>query len=80
MATVTGGTAVVDDGAARRAAEDYGVSFRPTLALLCQAVREELLTVRLVAALADDLLASQYRLPFGPGGFEKWAADSGNLP
>lgn len=76
LAAVTGGIAVIDDGAARKAAEDYGVRFRPTLALLCEAIRAERLTVSLVAALADDLLASQYRLPFGPGGFEKWARDN----
>lgn len=79
LATTTGGTAVVDDGAARRAASDCGVRLQPTLTLLCEAVRKELLTIPLVAALADDLLASQYRLPFGPGGFEKWARDKGAL-
>jgi predicted nucleic acid-binding protein len=76
LASVAGGTAVIDDGAGRKAAERYGVPLRPTLALLCEAVRGGLLTVRLVAALADDLLASQYRLPFGPGGFEAWAKES----
>lgn len=80
LATTTGGTAVVDDGAARRAAGACGVRLQPTLALLCEAVRMGLLTTPLVAALADDLLASQYRLPFGPGGFEKWARSSGALP
>lgn len=80
LAATTGGKAVVDDGAARRAAADCGVRFQPTLALLCEAIRMELLTVPLVAALADDLLTSQYRLPFGPGGFEKWARDNGIVP
>ena len=67
--------AVVDDRAARKAAQDSGVQLRPTLALLCEAVRLELLTVKLVSALADDLLATEYRLPFSPGGFETWATE-----
>lgn len=66
-----------DDGPARRAAEDHGIALRPALALLCEAIRDGLLTVALVSALADDLLISAYRLPFGPGGFEEWAADNG---
>lgn len=79
LASISGGVAVVDDGAARRAARGQKVPYKPTLALLCEAVRQELLTVRLVSALADDLLAGVYRLPFGPGGFEKWAAEHGQL-
>lgn len=77
LASVTGGVAIIDDGADRRAAHCHGISLRPTLALLCDAIRSQLLTVKLVAALADDLLMSQYRLPFGPGGFEAWAAENG---
>lgn len=61
LALTTGGCAVVDDGAARRAAETAGIQLRPTLALLCEAIRMGLLTTPLVAALADDLLSSQYR-------------------
>jgi predicted nucleic acid-binding protein len=80
LAFTTGGVAVVDDGAARRAATTHGVGLRPTLSLLCEAIRLELLTVKLVSALADDLLASEYRLPFGPGGFETWASENGVLP
>ncbi|SQD98398.1 conserved hypothetical protein [Parafrankia sp. Ea1.12] len=79
LAVTLGGVAVVDDGAARRAAENSGIRLRPTLALLCEAIRIGLLTVPLVAALADDLLASNYRLPFGPGDFEKWAVGVGEL-
>lgn len=79
LAATAGGVAVVDDGAARRAARVRGVRYKPTLSLLCDAIRQDLLTVRLVSALADDLLAGVYRLPFGPGGFEKWAGDNGLL-
>lgn len=69
--------AVIDDGAGRRAAHDHGVQLLPTLALLCEAIRDGLLTVALVSALADDLLASEYRLPFRPGGFKRWADENG---
>jgi predicted nucleic acid-binding protein len=76
LAATSGGVAVLDDGAARQAAKSHGIALRPTLALVCEAIRSELLTVRVASALADDLLASSYRLPMGPGGFEKWATDN----
>lgn len=79
LAVCEGGTIVIDDGAARKAAEDHGVPLKPTLALLCEAIRGGLLTVKLVSALADDLLADSYRLPFGPGDFARWARDQGQL-
>jgi len=79
LAATTGGTAIIDDGAARHAAQAHGVSHRGTLALLCEAVRLGLLTVPLVSALADDLISGEYRLPFKPGGFAKWAAEAGLL-
>lgn len=77
LASTTGGVAVIDDGAGRRAAKDYGISLRPTLALCCDAIHAGLLTVPLVSALADDLLANEYRLPFGPGGFAAWVNECG---
>lgn len=76
LAKTLSATAVVDDRAARKAAQDHSVALRPTLALLCEAIRLELLTVKLVSALADDLLATEYRLPFTAGGFERWANDN----
>lgn len=76
-AMVHGAIAVVDDGAARKAARDFAVALRPTLALLCDAIRDGLLTVRMVSDLADHLLETEYRLPFGPGGFENWADEQG---
>ncbi|MGH4019553.1 MAG: hypothetical protein ACRDT0_10025 [Pseudonocardiaceae bacterium] len=79
LASTTGGLAVVDDGAARKAAETAGIQLRPTLTLLCDAINM-LLTIPLVAVLADDLLSGQYHLPFGPGGFEKWARDNDLFP
>jgi predicted nucleic acid-binding protein len=71
--------AVVDDGAARRAARDANVSQQGTLGLLCEAIRNELLTVAVVADVADHLLETEYRLPFAAGGFERWAKDNGLL-
>ena len=79
-AQVHGAIAVIDDGAGRKAARDAGVELRPTLALLCQAIREGLLTVRLVSDLADHLLETKYRLPFKHGGFEDWANENGLVP
>jgi len=79
LASTLPGVAVVDDRAGRRAAECHGVALQPTLSLLCEAVRGELLTVKLVSALADDLLAGEYHLPFTTGGFEKWAGENGLL-
>lgn len=79
LAATIGGVAVIDDGAGRRAAAAHHIALRPTLSLLCEAIRENLLTVPLVSALADDLMTNYYRLPFGVGGFEKWASDQGLL-
>lgn len=76
LAATCGGVAVLDDGPARQAARTHGVAVRGTLGLICEAIRSGLLTVRMASALADDLLASSYRLPLGPGGFEKWATDN----
>jgi len=79
LACTVGGIAIVDDNVARRVAREHGIPVRGTLGLLVDAIRDELLTVALVSVLADDLLASQYRLPFGRGGFAGWAGDNGLL-
>ena len=76
LAATSGGVAVVDDGAPRKAAQRHRVTVKPTLALLCEAIRSGLLTVDLASAVADDLVIGQYRLPFGPGEFEKWAREN----
>ncbi|MEU8038867.1 hypothetical protein [Streptosporangium sp. NPDC049078] len=70
-----GATAIIDDGPARRAAKTHNVHHQGTLALLCESIRSELLTVDLVSAVADHLIEGEYRLPFGPGGFKQWAAN-----
>lgn len=79
LAQAVDAVAVVDDGAARKAAEDHNVQKKPTLALLCEAIRTGLLTVDLVSALADDLLSTSYRLPFKPGHFQQWAREEGMI-
>ncbi|SFK50998.1 Predicted nucleic acid-binding protein, contains PIN domain [Streptosporangium canum] len=72
-------TAVLDDSAARKAAASFNVDYCPTLRLLCWSIRDGLLTVPLVAELADDLLSSKYHLPFRRGGFKLWAEENGLL-
>jgi predicted nucleic acid-binding protein len=79
-AKANGATAVVDDGPARKIARADNVAHIGTLGLLCEALRENLLTVDLISAVADHLLEGEYRLPFGTGGFAKWAHDQGLVP
>lgn len=68
--------AVIDDGAARKAAQVHKVSYTGTLGLLCDSVRDGLLTLDLVSALADHLMEGDYRLPFGAGEFKGWAREN----
>jgi predicted nucleic acid-binding protein len=77
LASINGGVAVVDDSAARKVADCHGVEHIGTLGLLCESIRSGLLTVPLVAQLADHLLEGEYRPPFLSGGFETWASDNG---
>lgn len=72
-------TAVLDDSAARKAADNNHVERRGTLGLMIEAIRAELLTVKLVSAIADDLLATEYHLHFKRGRFEQWAVEHGGL-
>lgn len=69
-------TAVVDDRVARNVATARNVTVKGSLGLMCDAIRDGLLTVPLVSAIADDLLAGEYRLPFAPGGFARWAQEN----
>jgi predicted nucleic acid-binding protein len=75
-----GATAIIDDGPARRVAQINKVKYRGTLGLLCDAIRESLLSIDLASAVADHLLESEYRLPFKRGEFKKWVHDQGLLP
>ena len=65
--------AVIDDSAAYNVGKRAGVSCTRTLALLSESIREGLLTLDQVSDVVDDLIASEYRLPFGPGEFAEWA-------
>lgn len=71
---------MIDDGPARKIARTNDVVHTGTLGPLCAAPRENLLTVDLISTVADHLLEGEYRLPFGPGGFAKWAHDQGLVP
>lgn len=75
--TLPSSSAVVDDRVAVNVAQSRRIQVRRTLGLLCDAIRGELLTVPLVSALADDLLANKYRLPSGPGEFARWIEREG---
>ncbi|WP_127499594.1 hypothetical protein [Actinoplanes solisilvae] len=77
LAEVRGYVAVLDDRAARRVAEENEVEICGTLALMCEGIRQGMLTIPLVARIADDLLATKYRLPVKPGRFEAWADEHG---
>lgn len=77
LAEVRGHTAVIDDRVAREVGTEYGVQITGTLALMCDGIRQGLLTVPLVSKIADDLLATDYRLPVEPGYFESWAREQG---
>ena len=65
--------AVIDDNVAYNVGKRMGVSCTRTLALLCESIRKGLLTLEVVSNVADDLIATEYRLPFGPGEFAEWA-------
>lgn len=77
LGKVRGFEVVLDDLEARSIGEEEGMNVTATLPLLCQAIREERLTVSMVEALADDLITGTYRLPFKIGGFRAWAMEQG---
>lgn len=62
--------AVIDDRDACDIASKEGVALSRTLNLLCEAIRSRLLTVDFVSEVADELIRTEYRLPFDPGDFE----------
>ncbi|MGW4638394.1 hypothetical protein ACWEN6_07695 [Sphaerisporangium sp. NPDC004334] len=70
---------VLDDSVPRTIAEEEGIRVTATLPLLCRAIRERQLTLPMVEALADDLISGEYFLPFGPGGFRRWAQEEGHI-
>ena len=57
-------------------AATQGVHVTRTLALLCQAISESVLAPETVSSIADELIETNYRLPFDKGGFARWAAEN----
>ena len=76
LAKTLPGQAVLDDRVAHRIGTKAGVACTRTLALLCEGIRSNMLTLDEVSDLADELTATNYHLPFGPGEFVKWARDN----
>lgn len=72
--------AVIDDNVAYNVGKRMGVSCTRTLAILCESIRKGLLTLDVVSNVADDLIATEYRLPFGPGEFAEWAIANEMIP
>jgi predicted nucleic acid-binding protein len=79
-AQVHGAVAVLDDGAGRKHAKRCNIEFQGTLALLCEAIRRGDASVEMISRVADHMLETEYRLPFGPGGFANWAKEHGLVP
>lgn len=77
LGAVRGFEVVLDDSVARNLAVEDDVRVTSTLALRCGAIRNGQLTVPMVEKLADDLIAGDYYLPFGAGGFRSWALQEG---
>lgn len=77
LGKVRGHRLIIDDRVASNHARRAGLDSRGTLALLCDAIREQKLTVAMVSHLADDLLIGDYRLPFEQGHFAQWADENG---
>ncbi|WP_420625509.1 hypothetical protein [Candidatus Poriferisodalis sp.] len=71
--------AVIDDSTAFEVGKREGVTCTRTLPLLCDAMHRGLLSLDEVSDIADDLITTDYRLPFEPGQFVRWATDEGFL-
>lgn len=80
LAGTRGWTAVIDDSEARRIAREDRIDYSTTARLLGQAIKSKQMTVPACAAIADDLLRTEYRLPFSSGqDFLDWAVREGIL-
>ena len=71
--------AVIDDSAAFEVGKREGVVCTQTLPLLCDAIHRGLLSLDEVSGIADDLIMTDYRYPFEPGQFARWATEEGFL-
>lgn len=79
MGVAFGAEVVIDDSIPRNIALEEGLRVTATVPLLCEAIRAKRLTTVLVEAVADDLLESEYFLPFGRGGFRQHVIENGLL-
>jgi predicted nucleic acid-binding protein len=79
LAEVNAAVAVIDDGAARALAEERGVAVKTTVSLLCDLVLGGYLSLAAVERVADNLLRTEYRLPFGEGKFRQFVVENGYL-
>lgn len=79
MGAIYGCELVIDDSTPRGIAEDEGLRVTATVPILCDAIRAKQLTLPMVEHVADELLASKYYLPFGPGGFRQHVLEHGLL-
>jgi predicted nucleic acid-binding protein len=79
LAKANGWSAVLDDRVARKAGEADGLRVSGTVALLVEGIRSHGLTLRLASSVIEDLLIDDYRLPFQPGDFERWAREEAGL-
>lgn len=80
LAGVRGWTAVIDDAEARKIAREDSIRYTTTARLLCQAIKSKQMTASSCAAIADDLVRTDYRLPFRSGlEFLEWAVRQGIL-
>lgn len=77
LGEVRGYEVVLDDAVARTVAEEHGIRVTATVPLLCEAIREDKMTVSMVEKVADDLITGEYFLPFDQGQFRKHALENG---
>jgi predicted nucleic acid-binding protein len=70
---------VIDDSIPREIAGAEGLRVTATVPILCDAIRAKQLTLPMVEHVADELLANEYYLPFGPGGFRRHVLEHGLL-
>jgi predicted nucleic acid-binding protein len=79
MGELYGCEVVIDDSTAYKIAEEKGLRVTATVPILCRAIHTKKLTTVMVEAVVDNLLESDYHLPFGPGGFRKYVMENGLL-
>lgn len=69
--------AVVDDGAARKHAALRGVQVKTTISILVDLLNQKQLSFAAAESVAENLLRTEYRLPFESGGFKQFLSEGG---